>query len=126
MARPAAKELTDRELEVMHTFWQHGEQTAHEARDQLESQGLERAYVTVANLVRVLVEKGYLKPVNEQRPFRYVPTRSFEDVSKNLVGDLVRRVFHGSREQLLVHLLQAKKLTRKEKAALRSLLEDES
>ena len=32
MARPAAKELTERELEVMHTFWKHGEQTAHDAR----------------------------------------------------------------------------------------------
>ena len=125
MARPAAKELTERELEVMHTFWNHGEQTAHDARDQLASQGIERAYVTVANLVRILFEKGYLKPVNDQRPFRYVPTRSFDDVSNNLVGDLVRRVFHGSREQLLVHLVQAKKLTKKEKSVLRSLLEDE-
>lgn len=126
MARPAAKELTARELEVMHTFWERGEQTASEARDQLESQGIDRAYVTVANLVRILVEKVYLKSVNDQRPFRYVPTRSFADVSNSLVGDLVRRVFHGSREQLLVHLLQAKKLTRKEKSVLRSLLEDES
>jgi predicted transcriptional regulator len=125
MARPATKELTDRELEVMHIFWEHGEQTAQEARDRLESQGVERAYVTIANLVRILVEKGYLQPVNKERPFRYLPTRSFSDVSTNLVGDLVRRVFHGSREQMLVHLLQAKKLTKKEKATLRSLLEDE-
>jgi len=62
---------------------------------------------------------------NDQPPFRYLPTRSFDDVSKNLVGDLVRRVFHGSREQLLVHLLQTKKLTKKEKSALRSLLEED-
>ena len=27
MARPAAKDLTDRELEVMHVFWRHGELT---------------------------------------------------------------------------------------------------
>lgn len=125
MARPAAKELTDRELEVMHVFWTHGEQTAQDARDHLESQGVERAYATIANLVRILVEKGYLRSVNKERPFRYLPTRSFSEVSTNLVGDLVRRVFHGSREQMLVHLLQAKKLTKKEKAALRSLLEDE-
>ena len=125
MARPATKELTDRELEVMHIFWTHGEQTAQEARDRLETQGVERAYVTIANLVRILVEKGYLQAVNQERPFRYLPTRSFSDVSTNLVGDLVRRVFHGSREQMLVHLLQAKKLTKKEKATLRSLLEDE-
>ena len=28
MARPPAKELTDRELQVMQVFWQHGEATA--------------------------------------------------------------------------------------------------
>ena len=34
MARPKSKELTERELEVMHVFWKHGEQTIehwHEA-----------------------------------------------------------------------------------------------
>ena len=31
MARPPAKDLTERELEVMHVFWRHGEATAAEA-----------------------------------------------------------------------------------------------
>ncbi len=31
MARPSAKELTGRELEVMKVFWKHGELTAQEA-----------------------------------------------------------------------------------------------
>ena len=30
MARPPAKDLTERELEVMHVFWRHGEATAAE------------------------------------------------------------------------------------------------
>ena len=125
MARPAAKELTDRELEVMHVFWKHGEQTAQEARDRLEKNNVNRAYVTVANLVRVLVEKGFLQATNDRRPFRYGPTRTFADVSKNIVSDMVSRVFHGSREQLLVHMFEGKKLTKKERAALEQLLGDE-
>ena len=31
MARPRAKELTERELEIMQVFWKHGEMTAVEA-----------------------------------------------------------------------------------------------
>ena len=58
MARPAAKELTERELEVMHVFWDGGEMTANDARVRLAEAGVDRAYVTVANLVRILVEKG--------------------------------------------------------------------
>ncbi len=48
MARPAAKELTQRELEVMQAFWQNGEVTASEVREWLAKRGLDLAYVTVA------------------------------------------------------------------------------
>ena len=71
MVRPAAKELTERELEVMHVFWKRGELSASEARDHLAEQGIDRAYVTVANLVRLLVEKGFLEQTNDDRPFQY-------------------------------------------------------
>ena len=33
MGRPPAKELTERELEVMQTFWKHGEATAAEVKE---------------------------------------------------------------------------------------------
>ena len=39
MARPKANELTERELEVMQVFWDHGQQTASEIQQQLEKQG---------------------------------------------------------------------------------------
>jgi predicted transcriptional regulator len=42
------------------------------------------------------------------------------------VGDLVNRVFHGSREQLLVNLLDGpKKLTKKERALLQRILREQ-
>ena len=122
MARPTTSGLTNRELKLMHLFWRHGEQTAIDARQRLADAGIDRAYVTVANLIRILTEKQFLKAVNNERPFRYVPTRSFKDVSSNLVRDLIHRVFLGSREQLLVHIMQAKKLTTKERTIVQSLL----
>ena len=116
MARPVAKELTQRELEVMHVFWKRGGMTAQEARDVLAAQGIDRAYVTVANLVRILMVKGFLEQTNAERPFQYRSVRKFKDVSKNLVRELVQRVFLGSREELLVQVLGQKKLTAKERA----------
>lgn len=127
MARPAAKELTERELEVMHVFW--GGQsdcrlTVAEIRDRLDAAGRSLAYTTVATLARILTEKGFLEQTNAERPFVYRATRSFEDVSRNIVGDLVDRLFHGSREQLLVRLLEQRRLTAKERAALESILRE--
>ena len=102
MSRPSAKELTERELEVMHVFWSVGEATAQEVRDRLEEAGLDRNYTTVANLVRILLEKGFLEQTSTDRPFRYRPRRTFEEVSRGLLGDLLDRVFRGSREQMPV------------------------
>jgi BlaI family transcriptional regulator, penicillinase repressor len=125
MVRPAARELTERELEVMHLFWKRGQLSASEARDHLAEHGIDRAYVTVANLVRLLVEKGFLEQTNDERPFQYRPVRAFQDVSRSLVRELVERVFHGSREELLVQVLGQKKLTAKERAVLLQILKEQ-
>ena len=124
MARPKASELTERELEVMHVFWNRGEQTVAAVRDELAASGRDLAYTTVATLVRILVEKGFLRQTNDERPFRFEPLRSFEEVSGNLLTDLVRRVFGGSREELLVRLMEQRNLTPRERAVLQNILSE--
>lgn len=155
MARPPAKELTERELEIMQVVWRvapavdRGARpkrprlaansspaesadssivgiTAAEVRDLLAEAGLDRAYTTIATLVRILLEKGFLEQLpGDDRPFRYRAARSYEDVSGRLLGDLIDRVFGGSREMLLVRLLGEKKLSAKERAVLEQLLREE-
>ena len=126
MGRPRARDLTERELEVMHAFWsQEGDATASEIRDRLAASGLDRTYTTIATLVRNLHEKGFLAQVNEARPFLYRVARTFEDISGRFLGDLIDRVFRGSREQLFVRLLRDRKLTARERAALTEILKEE-
>jgi predicted transcriptional regulator len=124
MGRPPAKDLTERELEVMHVFWSKGEATAQEARDRLAESGLDRSYTTIANLVRALDEKGFLKQLNTDRPFVYKAIRSYEEVSGRLLGDLVQRVFRGSRAQLLCRLAEGRKLTGEERKILEQILKE--
>ena len=122
MARPATKDLTDRELEVMHVFWRHGELTAAAVRDRLAAAGPDLTYPTVANLVRILHDKGFVRQTNDERPFSYQPARSYEDVSGRLLGDVVRRVFGGSREELMLRLVAQRRLTAREREVIESLL----
>lgn len=126
MARPPDPQLTQRELDVMHVYWRHGELTAQQARDLLAKAGTDLAYVTVANLVRILVEKDCLVATTDERPFRYRSRRSFDEISQSLVGDLLKRVFQGSREQLLVQILGQKRLTSRERAVLEEILKEDS
>lgn len=125
MPRPAAKELTERELEVMHIFWTHGSLTAATARDHLAEAGRDLTYTTVATLVRLLSEKGFLQSLNDERPFVYAPVRSHAEVSKRLLGEVVDCVFKGSREQLLLRLFEERQLTKQERALLHSILNEE-
>ena len=124
MSRPPARELTERELEVMHVFWTLGELTASEARDELAKGGRDLAYTTVATQVRILLDKGFLIQNNDDRPFRYRAARTYEDVSRRLLGDLLDRVFRGSREQLLVRLMEQDALSIEERARLAEILRE--
>lgn len=122
MARPKAKELTERELEVMHAFWRRGESTAAEIRDHLAEQGRDLAYTTVATLIRILTEKEFLKQTTDQRAFKYTPVRSFQEVSGSLLSELVKKVFGGSREALLLRLVEEKPVSGKERELLEEIL----
>ncbi|MDQ3332382.1 MAG: BlaI/MecI/CopY family transcriptional regulator [Planctomycetota bacterium] len=131
MARPKTKELTERELEVMHAVWDlvgsrsdGTATTVADVREELARRGRDLAYTTVATLFSILAEKGFVTQTNDERPFRYVPAKSFEEVSGSLLGDLVDRVFSGSREQLLVRLVEDRKLTKKERSVLEDILKD--
>jgi BlaI family transcriptional regulator, penicillinase repressor len=122
MARPPAKELTERELEVMHAFWTRGTSTVAEVREELAGSGMDRAYTTVATLVRILADKGFLVQTNQERPFMYRPAQSYEEVSRKLLGEVIDRVFRGSRELLLVRLMEQRSLSARERALLEDLL----
>jgi predicted transcriptional regulator len=129
MARPRSKELTERELEVMHVFWSGQPDqiwTIAEIRDALETSGRDLAYTTVATLVRILTEKGFLEQTNAERPFVYRTLRGFDEVSQNLLGDLIEKVFGGSREKLLLRLVDQKKLSKRERTLLESILRENS
>ncbi len=123
MARPPAKELTERELEIMHVFWKHGELTASAVRDYLAEHGRDLAYTTVATLVRILVGKGYVRQTNSARPYVYRPSRPFQEVSKRIVRDMVDRVFHGSQAGLLLQLMEDDELSGAERKLLEKIVE---
>jgi predicted transcriptional regulator len=126
MPRPRARDLTGRELEVMHVFWKIAtDATAQEVRDRMAEAGTELTYTTVATLVRILHEKGFLAQINQARPFRYRAIRSFEDVSGRFIGELIDRVFRGSREQLFMRLFEHQKLTDAERALLNDVLKEQ-
>ncbi len=107
----------------MKIVWQKGQATV---RDVYETQ-LERrkvAYTTVMTMMRVLERKGYLKARRENRAYLYRPAPAERQVLRSMVREFVDRVFNGSAQPLLLHLVKDRKLSEKELEELQRLLRD--
>lgn len=76
------------------------------------------AYTTVMTMMNVLERKGHLKKRPEGRSFLYQPTRPKRQVVGAMVREFLDRVFGGSPEPLLVHLLEDRRLTERDLAEL--------
>lgn len=114
--------LYDRELEVMQVLWARGPSTVAEVRSALAD---EMAYNTVLTVLRRLEEKGYARHEEEGRAHRYHAAVQPEAVRESALERLTHRVFGGSPELLLTHMVSARKLSRAQLRRLRSLLDDQ-
>ncbi len=109
------KPLTPLELEIMHILWDAGPSTVSEVQPKLKS---ELAYTTVMTMLNVLLRKGKVKRVQDGRAFRYRPTVTRRKATGSALEDLIKRVFGGSTEALLMTLVDGRRITSKELEAL--------
>jgi BlaI family transcriptional regulator, penicillinase repressor len=103
--------LTPLELEIMQVLWENGASTVTDVIPKLKA---ELAYTTVQTMLMVLLRKGKVKRTQEGRAFRYRPVVSRERASGNALEDLVRRMFGGSAEALLMAMIDTRQISAKE------------
>jgi BlaI family transcriptional regulator, penicillinase repressor len=111
--RPRSTTLTAQELELMKIIWRRESATVRDVYEEL----LERrkiAYTTVMTALKTLEQKGYLRATQQDRAYVYQPTRPKNQVIKGMVREFVDRVFNGSAEPLVVHLIEDKQLSESE------------
>src|ERR1051325_3123049 len=97
--------LTDQELEIMKIVWERDSATVRDVYEAL----LERrkvAYTTVMTMMKILEQKNYLRKTAVDRAYVYRPVQPKQQVVRAMVRDFVNRVFNGSAEPLLVHLVE--------------------
>jgi BlaI family penicillinase repressor len=119
--RSRSATLTSGELEIMKIVW---EREAVTVRDVYETLSATRkvAYTTVMTMMKILEQKKYLKKKLADRAHVYRAAQPKATVIGAMVRDFVNRVFNGSAEPLLVHLVEEHDLSREdleEIAALR-------
>lgn len=115
--------LTDREAEIMDVLWKIGPSLVTEVRDQLPE---EFAYTTVLSVLRTLEAKGYVDHKGEGRGHRFFATVQQRAARRSALRHLTDKLFDGSRELLLTHLVSDKRLSVDEIRRLRELLDHSS
>lgn len=115
--RAKTRTLTEQELEIMKVVWELDRATVREVYEALLARR-KIAYTTVMTMMNILEAKGYLKKGPVERAYVYRPTRPRKQVIAAMVKEFVNRVFNGSAEPLLIHLVEDRKLSEKDLAKI--------
>jgi predicted transcriptional regulator len=73
-------------------------------------------------MMGILEHKGHLKKKAGERAYIYTPAKPQAQVTRGMVQEFVDRVFNGSRQPLLVHLMEEQGLSSAELDKIESLV----
>ena len=121
MSSKKNEHLTPLELEIMDVLWKTGSSNV-----QLVQQSLKRelAYTTVQTMLNILHRKKKVERVLKERAYFYQPIVSRGQIVKTTVNDLIERLFGGSAEDLVMSLVETKKLTPEKLAKLNKIVKE--
>src|SRR5437870_1825885 len=117
-----SRKPTASELEILHVLWSRGPATVREVHEAV-SETKPVGYTTVLKLLQIMTAKGTVRRNEEQRAHVYEACQPAEETKRQLVGDVLHRVFEGSASELMIHALEGRRTSKKELDELRRLLD---
>lgn len=115
--------LTEQELEIMKIVWTREQATVRDVYETL-LEHRKVAYTTVMTMMKILEQKGHLKKRSDDKAHVYKPTKPKSAVIRNMVRDFVERVFNGSAEPLVMHLVEERHLSDAEISEIERMLKE--
>src|SRR5881227_1743709 len=121
--KPTPHKPTASELEILRVLWTRGPSTVREVHESL-SEKKELGYTTVLKLLQIMTTKGTVRRDEGQRAHVYEACQPATETKRQLVGDVLQRVFEGSASDLMLHALEGRRTSKKELDELRRLLDE--
>ena len=113
--------FTPREMDVMSVLWSLGSATVAEVKERITDP---LAYTTVLSVLQTLEEKGYVRHEGEGRAYRYFPLVDWRTAGGSELRRIMRKVFKGSPELLLVQLVEDESLSPEQLRRIQDLVEE--
>lgn len=122
MARPVSQHPTELELQVLKILWERSPLPVRDVRQGLADGGRELAHTSVITTLNTMVGKKYLKRTMEGNACLFAPRLSRDEVSRQMLGDVVHRVFDGSAKAVVLSLFESTDLKPEDLSELRRLI----
>lgn len=110
------KSLTKAEEQVMHTLWELNQGFLKEIMDKMPEPKPHSN--TVATILKILIEKGFVNYEVQGRNNLYKPAVSKTEYGRKSINQLVKGYFEGSPAKLLSHFVNDNKLSQEDLEAL--------
>lgn len=108
---------SERELDLLKVMWQLGEAKVRDIHDALCPDG-ECAFTTVQTLVRIMLQKGFVKKRSEGRTDFYTPIYTLENATSRFVDKL----FDGAVDKFVLSMLSAEGISADEMRELEKMI----
>jgi BlaI family transcriptional regulator, penicillinase repressor len=115
--------VTDAELAVLKVLWARGPMTAKAITEVVYRDGAESEFAAVHSFLQRLERKGLVTRDRSSFVHVFSPTASPADILGQELKTLVERLGDDSIAPLIMQLIDQKRLSRKEAAEIRKLLE---
>ncbi len=106
------QKLGKREEQIMQAFWKLEKAFVKEIITEMPEP--KPHYNSVATMVRILEEKGFLDHESFGNSFRYFPVITREEYQEHALGDIVKQYFDNSYPRMLAYFAKEKKLSKAE------------
>lgn len=120
-----APKPTAAELEMLRLLFALGPATAKQVHAAALDTRPDMNYATVLRLLQVMHTKGLLKRDESQRAHVYAPLQEQDAIQTNLLKDLIQKAFSGSGKALVLAALRGGHVSKKERAEIQALLDQE-
>jgi len=122
---PSLPRPTDAELAILRVLWDQGPGSVREVLEGVNAARPEPlAYTTVLRFLQIMMEKGLVVRADGERGHIYEPAVPADGTKRQMVRDLMDRVFGGSAQALVLQALGARKVSATELRAIRTLLDE--
>jgi BlaI family penicillinase repressor len=129
---------TDAEVEILSVLWERGPSTVREVHEaisenraqqsdvRLQKQAAKGAvgYTTILKLMQIMTDKGLVRRDETERAHVYEARLPEEQTQRQLVGDLMNRVFAGSASKLVMHALSESNSSAEDLSKIREILDE--